>query len=233
MCVKLDTAIPTISIVGEKHPHKSKMTQGATDREHKREKVSRARRTSLASQNSSGSVPSRDSTPAPVLSQTHANLLAPAVPSHSRTGSFRTKVENQKDQESRGNMPRRNSMPSVAHHLLTVPDGENVPSPEGKVARLQRVRSFKTTSKGVVNRGDSFKKKSTHSLMSTGAVNDTERSRLRQGGAARGSRHSNNSNSNAPQYFKVIILGDKGVGKSTLTRQFLTSDYTAFEGAGE
>ncbi|ESO82236.1 hypothetical protein LOTGIDRAFT_92070, partial [Lottia gigantea] len=87
-----------------------------------------------------------------------------------------------------------------------------------------RVRSFKTTSKGVVNRGDSFKKKSSRSLrlMTTGTDHrDQTKRTISQ--EKDGSNHSNSSS--APGYYSVIVLGGAGVGKSTLTRQFMTSEY--------
>ncbi|CAL1543114.1 unnamed protein product [Lymnaea stagnalis] len=119
--------------------------------------------------------------------------------------------------------PRRRSMPNVTENFLQVPSAEDT-----KDNRLRRVRSFKTTSKGlIVNRGDSFKKKSTHSLMSTGsAITDARSQQLQQ-------QHTNNLNNNVstpdapptPTYYRVILMGAAGCGKSLMAKQFMTSDY--------
>ncbi|KAL8590006.1 hypothetical protein ACOMHN_007031 [Nucella lapillus] len=142
--------------------------------------------------------------------------------------------------ERRGVMgqARRNSMPNV-NNLLNVPGassgggaaGSTSESPK-ETTRIRRVRSFKTTSKGgIVNRGDSFKKKSTHSLMSTGStVTDSDvRARLNSG--------NNNSlvggvpggmgmpgGVGGPSYFRVKVMGAAGVGKTSMAHQFLTSE---------
>ncbi|XP_055892818.1 GTP-binding protein GEM-like [Biomphalaria glabrata] len=121
--------------------------------------------------------------------------------------------------------PRRRSMPNVTEHFLAVPNAE-----ESRESRLRRVRSFKTTSKGVVvNRGDSFKIKSTNSLMSTGsAITDATRSQQLQ-------LPQNLMNNNddiltpeappIPTYYRVIMMGAAGCGKTLMSKQFLTSDY--------
>ena len=95
------------------------------------------------------------------------------------------------------------------------------------------VRNFSTSSKGIVNRGDSFKRKnrsssdltaaasngSTGSISSTvGKVSPIERNmrmrdRDRRVEELKASVH------------KVLMLGDHGVGKSALLQQFMTSEY--------
>jgi hypothetical protein len=125
---------------------------------------------------------------------------------------------------------RRNSMPNV-NNLLLVPgsdaSGSDVNSRE---VRIRRVRSFKTTSKGaIVNRGDSFKKKSTHSLMSTGStVTDA-----RASGANAGAAGGDYGGSSGPGYFRVNIMGAAGVGKTSLAHQFLQSDAVDHDDNGE
>nr|KAG5707529.1 hypothetical protein BaRGS_012033 [Batillaria attramentaria] len=157
------------------------------------------------------------------LDATHAHI--------SRAASFRApKASNELHvEEGAMHQVRRNSMPNV-NNLLNVP-GTSSSSATGasdasevRDARIRRVRSFKTTSKGVVvNRGDSFKKKSTHSLMSTGSTVTDADSR------ARGNSGNNNSplatGPAAPAYFRVNMMGAAGVGKTSLAQQFLTSEY--------
>lgn len=116
---------------------------------------------------------------------------------------------------------RRSSMPNVAGNLLTVPNADGT--------RLRRVRSFKTTSKGaLLNRGDSFKKKSTHSLVSAASamaeINQLQQEELK-----------NNNIDPAdiptiPTFYRIIMMGCDGTGKSHLAKQFMTSD---FVGTGE
>ncbi|XP_076335268.1 uncharacterized protein LOC143238698 [Tachypleus tridentatus] len=110
---------------------------------------------------------------------------------------------------------------SSSSHSLSSPDDED---------DFQRLRNFSVTSKGIVNRGDSFRSRSrsTHSVSSVGAeyfigvtpprspsiqlppheppeflpvvVTDTER-------------------------FRVLVVGASEVGKSSLITQFTTSEY--------
>lgn len=121
--------------------------------------------------------------------------------------------------------PRRNSMPNVSGNFL------KVPSAEDRDSRLRRVRSFKTTSKGVVvNRGDSFKKKSTHSLMSTGST--ITEARPQQSNSQQHLQPTSLPNNQfsqeppaTPTYYRVILMGAAGCGKSLMAKQFMTSDY--------
>lgn len=98
---------------------------------------------------------------------------------------------------------------------------------------LYRVRSFTKTSKGLVNRGDSFKKRSTNSIMSSGSTvtdqNDqalTERDQRSRTRSVASSQTSSVSGPYVtPSYFRLVILGSTGVGKTSLLRQFMTSEY--------
>ncbi|XP_046375182.1 GTP-binding protein Rit2-like [Haliotis rufescens] len=104
-------------------------------------------------------------------------------------------------------------------------------------SRLCRVRSFKTTSKGIVNRGDSFKKRSTNSLMSAGSILDNEKQRLTSTSSDVSdiSQLSTMSmcttlsigSSIAPSYYRIALLGASGSGKTSLIRQCLTSEFTS------
>lgn len=103
-----------------------------------------------------------------------------------------------------------------------------------KEAAVRRVRSFKTTTKGIVNRGDSFRKKG-------GRVASTERIRyaytpspLPSPSPARRiplevQIEKPPENPADLSYFKVVVLGANGVGKSSITQQFMTSEYVAFD----
>lgn len=95
---------------------------------------------------------------------------------------------------------------------------------------LRRVRSFKTTSKGLVNRGDSFKSRKTATTEYVGChrdvgvpdeVNDEP---VQQSGyiipklTMTKSEDQNN-------YYRVLMLGSEGVGKSSIIDQFMTSEF--------
>ncbi|KAK3745792.1 hypothetical protein RRG08_030666 [Elysia crispata] len=138
---------------------------------------------------------------------------------------------------------RRSSMPNVAENFLSVPHHHGASSPADRDSKLRRVRSFKTTSKGVVvNRGDSFKKKSTHSLMSTGsAITEASRQLQQQQQQQQlflyqqqqhqqqlldsSSPYFADVPAPIPTYYRVIMMGSAGCGKSQMTKQFMTSDY--------
>ncbi|CAG5116372.1 unnamed protein product, partial [Candidula unifasciata] len=120
--------------------------------------------------------------------------------------------------------PRQNSMPSVTETSLRVPSSDDV-----KDNRMRRVRSFKTTPKGiVVNRGDSFKKKNTHTAVSTGSAITDSRPRkayVRQHQSSMNNEDFDSEPPIIPTYYRVIMMGAAGCGKTSMTQQFMTSDY--------
>ena len=135
--------------------------------------------------------------------------------------------------------PRRSSLPSPSRQLLSV-SFEDVNRPK-EPEPLQRVRSFKTTTKGgIINRGDSFKR-SRNSITSTGSnrsnrTNDTGHSvpldRKRLGSSTSkdsGTAASTSSSSDTPSVYSVAVIGKDGVGKTSLVNQFMTSEFIAFE----
>ncbi len=94
------------------------------------------------------------------------------------------------------------------------------------------VRNFATSAKGIINRGDSFKKRSSQSVASDGAGSAASG----PGGVGEGGDRSralsvnsqgstNASSTGAHHFFKVVMTGDHGVGKSALMHQFMTSEY--------
>ncbi|KAL3860186.1 hypothetical protein ACJMK2_010344 [Sinanodonta woodiana] len=137
---------------------------------------------------------------------------------------------------------RRRSLPSPtsSSNLLSVSfdNTESVLVNEENGKPLRRVRSFKTTSKGIINRGDSFKK-STNSISSTGSayIPDTisveqrcSKSRSRINSAeSKDSGTAVSTSSSCPAQYRIVIIGAPGVGKTSLANQFMTSEYVAFE----
>ncbi|XP_063439858.1 ras-related protein Ral-B-like [Mytilus trossulus] len=119
---------------------------------------------------------------------------------------------------------RRNSMPSVNKIQLSSSYTDLAKEKDKDYdENLRRVRSFKTTSKGaLVNRGDSFKRKTQKEKLLT-LANQSREDNLNNAG-------NNNQQvtvtlkSFNPVY-RVVMLGPAGVGKSALTDQFMTSEY--------
>ena len=102
---------------------------------------------------------------------------------------------------------------------------------------LRRVRSFKTTSKGLINRGDSFKKKRNRSHTGFKVSDDgndyrDQRNHLSLADACSPqttiptvSINTTGSVDQTPNHFRVLMLGVPGVGKTLLTDQFMTSEF--------
>ena len=146
-----------------------------------------------------------------------AKILGPPE-HHTRSCSFRNRPR-PKALEIVTDRPRRNSMPSPSRNLLSV-SYDNLHDSRGENGEggLRRVRSFKTTSKGLVNRGDSFKKKSTNSLISTGSTVISENGQShpkdqeqRERAPSSASNESGTAlsveSTNAPSYYRVVMLG--------------------------
>lgn len=162
--------------------------------------------------------------------------LLPPTPGVIRGGSFREpgelrqKVEKYKNRENgphtRDSHP--GGPPGSSPDLLSV-SYEDIS--RGKPdANLRRVRSFKTTSKGVVNRGDSFRKKGAR-------CGGLGKESPPCGMTPNVSPHLSGNPRLAPapvvennsSYFKIVALGAPGVGKTAITKQFMTSEYIAFD----
>lgn len=155
-------------------------------------------------------------------------LDAPNSAPHSRSSSFKNRPRPKLNLDIQlAQRPRTNSLPNA---YLPLPDQLLVPDKGG----IQRVRSFKTTSKGLINHGDSFKK-STNSLMSAGSASSITEAGTKlvrrpscvsddSGPADSEDSHVNVLTSNLSLY-RVLMMGSPGVGKTALTRQFMTSEY--------
>ncbi|XP_076244771.1 rad, Gem/Kir family member 3 [Calliopsis andreniformis] len=112
---------------------------------------------------------------------------------------------------------RRGQSMHHTHHrksnaFLDVPDTSSQipPRDEGEDEDSYRLRSFSLTSKGIVNRGDSFRRRRSRS--NSLAPADVE----------------NEENRSAPAKditsYTVAMLGTRGVGKTALISQFMTSE---------
>ncbi|CAN7986942.1 unnamed protein product, partial [Ixodes hexagonus] len=104
-----------------------------------------------------------------------------------------------------------------------------------------RLRNFAVTSKGIVNRGDSFRSKSrsTHSVSSTGSSGANDHKLAVPIAASVSASPSETSGDAGPSdvtssgrtgdsplaRHRVLVLGASQVGKTSLTSQFMTSEY--------
>lgn len=163
-----------------------------------------------------------------------AALAAPPPQHHGRDGQIRSSsFRNDKpkphvikrdslDMTSSGNY---SSSPNLLFPKDDLSFGTRTHEPRD--APLRRVRSFKTTSKGgVINRGDSFRKKSSSRNIASGSTNGHE-----SPGMTHAVSHPNDftvpvKNEEPPSsYFKVQLIGAPGCGKTSITNQFMSSDY--------
>ncbi|XP_060062696.1 GTP-binding protein REM 1-like [Ylistrum balloti] len=127
--------------------------------------------------------------------------------------------------------PRRNSLPVGSDDVLAqcmsytdIRDSDET---------IERVRSFKMTSKGIENRGDSFRRKSNGSIASSGSAKitdhdqrcDRKRQRIPSDTSDGSTTGCSCASSSSSGYYRVLVIGDNGVGKSALTNQFMTSEY--------
>lgn len=156
--------------------------------------------------------------PVIVVKEEMMNNHGSRSPQMSRSSSFKNKQTPNLLQVGT-EVPRRNSMPSPVNiTVISQEELENSP--------IRRVRSFKMTSKGIVNKGDTFRRESNASMVSVGSMKADDTSDL-----ARSRLHSYDdsaemgSNTSLPGHYIVGLLGAPGVGKRTITRQFTTSEY--------
>ncbi|XP_042900217.1 uncharacterized protein [Parasteatoda tepidariorum] len=93
---------------------------------------------------------------------------------------------------------------------------------------IRRLRNFTVTSKGLINWGDSFR---SHSLTSVPALDFTPSCSNSQWDVASTKSYPMTSSSShwncnrKPQRYKVALMGGDEVGKTSLIRQFQTSEY--------
>lgn len=100
--------------------------------------------------------------------------------------------------------------------------------PERNGDGLRRVRSFKTTSKGLVNRGDSFKSRKTSASEYSRSSRDSPESEDNGTDLQKDyliPKVTMTKSEDQNNYFRVLMLGTEGVGKSSIINQFMTSEF--------
>lgn len=164
-------------------------------------------------------------------SAVHLSTSSSANRSNSRSRSLRAKRHSTFIPHSlSGSQLASASSRSSIVHSLSVPDGEP--------GEFHLVRNFSVTSKGVVNRGDSFRCKSrSTSLCSTPTSPGSEEAFpafSNNSDSATPSTSSASQASSAPTpaenapdapKYTVWLLGSNGVGKTSIRNQFMTSEY--------
>ena len=155
---------------------------------------------------------------------------------HHRSRSFKTRSRAKEADDIAYDRPRRNSMPSQCHQKLSSSYNDLLGKEDTNHDSLRRVRSFKTTSKGgVVNRGDSYKKRphKDRNLSCVGLVYDENLDPTANGQTVDSMKNeiaiqiktADGNVSSASSSYTVVVLGPPGVGKTSLTSQFMTSEY--------
>ncbi|KAL4235220.1 meiosis-specific cyclin Rem1 [Mactra antiquata] len=153
-------------------------------------------------------------------------LLTPSPDGKIRSSSFRN--DKPKPQVTKRNQPLSSSGNcSSSPNLLFPKDDIHVGAHrlDARDVPLRRVRSFKTTTKGVVNRGDSFRKRSSNRNVASGSTNGHDSPALVHGGSHPEFVNTPAADEPLSSYFKVQILGPPGCGKTSITNQFMSSDY--------
>ena len=132
---------------------------------------------------------------------------------------------------------RSNSSSSLSGRRESIPLEDVVTAKLEQLKILQAddvcvVRNFTTSSRGIINRGDSFKRRSTASIASVGLPESVLQQETSCGSGNRSRALSVNSQCSTvassvgtPLVFRVLVLGRHGVGKTALLQQFMTSEY--------
>ncbi|KFM71202.1 GTP-binding protein GEM, partial [Stegodyphus mimosarum] len=165
---------------------------------------------------------------------------AKARASHNRSRSLRAKrhsahIPHSLSGSQLDSKPVLNPRSSISHSL-SVPAGED--------GEFHLVRNFSVTSKGIINRGDSFRCKSrSTSICSTptspvsensfpafaadvsGASTSTSTTASSSAPTTPTSIAATNSDTKEVPKYTVWLMGSNGVGKSSIRNQFMTSEY--------
>ncbi|CAC5359016.1 unnamed protein product [Mytilus coruscus] len=144
----------------------------------------------------------------------------------SRTCSFKDRTRHKSLIESE-DLRRRNSLPISTENLLSVSYND---LRDAYKRPVKRVRSFKMTSKGHVNGHDLNKNSRRASINPSFIEKDLKRQRFPSDNSDDSAITCSCSSSCSSGYYRVLIIGANGVGKTTLAKRFMTSEYmSSFE----
>ncbi|WAR04076.1 hypothetical protein MAR_010634 [Mya arenaria] len=161
------------------------------------------------------------------VAQNHSNLNP--TTHHGRSSSFRNRPR-PKYLNVGVDRPRRSSLPSTSGNFLPVSFDYIHNQKESDQQPLRRVRSFKTTSNGGISSN------SINSIQSaihckhgvTRSYNNSMHTINSTQSQERGTLDSTGSSMETVIH-KFALVWDKGVGKTSLTNQFMTSEFIAFD----
>ncbi|XP_052062298.1 GTP-binding protein GEM-like [Mytilus californianus] len=138
------------------------------------------------------------------------------------TSMKKTKNKTFESYEIDGIRPRTSSLPTKNNYRRPLIKNLRT-NYEDQDHDLYRLRTFEMTSKGIVNRGDSIKSRSTNSIVSSEGDGNTLS--IGSSSCSQNSLANSEGSLQRPKPYKIVILGALGVGKSTIVQQFLTSEY--------
>lgn len=144
----------------------------------------------------------------------------------SRTCSFKDRTRHKNLIETE-DLRRRNSLPISTENLLSVSYND---LRDAYKRPIKRVRSFKMTSKGHANGHEQNKNSRRSSVNPSFVEKDLKRQRFPSDNSDDSAITCSCSSSCSSGYYRVLIIGANGVGKTTLAKRFMTSEYmSSFE----
>lgn len=131
--------------------------------------------------------------------------------------------------------PRTASVPSKSH-IIRRPDTLTLQNHfsdralgDDDTSEFYLVRTFSISKKGLINRGDSFKRRKTP-MTSNGYLTENDIGNESPGtvdNLSHASSACSLTSNTGPPVYRILMLGSHGVGKSSLLQQFTSSDYLA------
>lgn len=171
--------------------------------------------------------PYRHRVPSPLLGEVNFNMLNVSPRPRSRSSSVKKTRKKNLDVFDLDIRPRTSSLPTKNTYkkpsLAALRHTSEGCGYDDQDSDFYRLRTFELTPKGIVNRGDSLKSRSTNSVLSSGSelgcLSRTSSS-LSQSSIG----NSTGSGGNIIPY-RVLVVGAGATGKSSMVRQFTTSEY--------
>ncbi|GFT11748.1 GTP-binding protein RAD [Nephila pilipes] len=173
---------------------------------------------------SNGLLYRRLSRASPRIQPTSQSMVTDSREGVSRSYSVKSVKKFSERQRHRGS-----SIPSEGHQYgvkvkeRTV-SNRSLPLP-GDESEYFRLRNFSVTSKGVINRGDSFRSRSNSNVPGLEESEEATSSVPETTDQPSPLREEEKDVMSQKKTYKVLLVGASGVGKSSMWKQFLTSEY--------